>query len=73
MHCRGKMKVDELEAKVIQTLSSGKYPLFVNTTCGTTVLGAYDPVEDIADVCERYNIWLHIDVCNARLSYYIVY
>lgn len=30
---------------------------------GTTVLGAFDPLNEIADVCEKYNCWFHIDVC----------
>ena len=31
-------------------------------TSGTTVVGAFDPLKEIADVCERHGIWLHIDV-----------
>ena len=34
----------------------------VNATAGTTVMGAYDPLNDIADVCQRNgNVWLHVD------------
>lgn len=28
---------------------------------GTTVLGAFDPLEKIADLCEKYKIWMHVD------------
>lgn len=28
---------------------------------GTTVLGAFDPLEKIADLCEKYNLWMHVD------------
>lgn len=59
---RGKMRVDELEKAILLVIDQGATPLFVNATCGTTVLGAYDPVQEIADVCEKYEIWLHIDV-----------
>lgn len=37
-------------------------PFFVNATCGTTVLGAFDPVAEIAEVCSRHKVWLHVDV-----------
>ena len=52
----------ELERCIKQSLTDNKVPLMVNATCGTTVLGAYDPVMEIADICETYGIWLHIDV-----------
>jgi glutamate/tyrosine decarboxylase-like PLP-dependent enzyme len=28
---------------------------------GTTVYGAIDNVEEIIKVCERYNLWCHVD------------
>lgn len=31
-------------------------------TSGTTVLGAFDPLDAIADVCARHGLWLHVDV-----------
>jgi glutamate/tyrosine decarboxylase-like PLP-dependent enzyme len=42
-------------------LAKNEVPLLVNATCGTTVLAALDPFDEIADVCEKYGIWLHID------------
>lgn len=34
----------------------------VAATCGSTVLASYDPLEPIADICERHgDIWLHVD------------
>ncbi|TRY60308.1 hypothetical protein DNTS_015379 [Danionella cerebrum] len=40
---------------------NGYVPLFVNATAGTTVYGAFDPINDIADICEKHNLWLHVD------------
>lgn len=40
----------------------GYIPLYVNATAGTTVYGAFDPIQEIADICEKYNLWLHVDV-----------
>ncbi|XP_047284913.1 cysteine sulfinic acid decarboxylase isoform X1 [Homo sapiens] len=42
-------------------LDSGAVPFLVSATSGTTVLGAFDPLEAIADVCQRHGLWLHVD------------
>jgi PREDICTED: similar to AGAP005866-PA len=52
----------ELERLIKESISKGHQPFYVNCTCGTTVLGAFDPINPLADVCEKYNLWLHIDV-----------
>jgi len=53
----------DLEKKIRETKCSGyKMPFFVNVTCGTTVLGSFDPINKIADICDKYNLWLHVDV-----------
>lgn len=58
---RGRMIPAELEKLIIRHRSEGHLPFFVNCTTGTTVYGAFDPIEPIADICEKYGIWLHID------------
>uniref|UniRef100_A0AAQ5X9M7 Glutamate decarboxylase 1b n=1 Tax=Amphiprion ocellaris TaxID=80972 RepID=A0AAQ5X9M7_AMPOC len=51
----------DLEAKIIDAKQKGYMPLFVNATAGSTVYGAFDPINEIADICEKYNLWLHVD------------
>lgn len=56
------MIVSELERLVRERKAMGHIPFFVNATAGTTVLGAFDPINEIADVCQKYGLWLHVDV-----------
>ena len=39
---------EELEKQVLKDKEEGHLPFFVNCTTGTTVFGAYDPIEPIA-------------------------
>lgn len=57
----GRMLVEDLEAKVIQTMMMDKIPLMVCSTAGTTVLGAFDPLKETNDICKQYNLWHHVD------------
>jgi sulfinoalanine decarboxylase/sulfinoalanine decarboxylase/aspartate 1-decarboxylase len=57
----GKMRIDALEKQIKADIADGLSPFFVNATAGTTVLGAYDPIQEIVDICKKYNIWLHVD------------
>jgi sulfinoalanine decarboxylase/sulfinoalanine decarboxylase/aspartate 1-decarboxylase len=57
----GKMIVEKLEEQIKEDIKNGCIPTYVNATAGTTVLGAFDPLDKIADITEKYNIWLHVD------------
>ena len=63
----GGMIPADLETKILEAIQQNKKPFFVNATSGTTVLGAYDPLEDLAAICKKYDIWLHVDV--SKLPY----
>ncbi|XP_063003915.1 LOW QUALITY PROTEIN: cysteine sulfinic acid decarboxylase-like [Melospiza melodia melodia] len=58
---RGKMIPEELEKEIQRVKAEGSEPLLVCATSGTTVLGAFDPLDAIADVCARHGLWLHVD------------
>ncbi|KAF4805149.1 Glutamate decarboxylase 1 [Turdus rufiventris] len=72
---RGKIIPADLEAKILEAKEKGYVPLFVNATAGTTVYGAFDPIQEIADICEKYNLWLHVDGilqgCNQMCAGYL--
>lgn len=50
-----------LREAVIQAKKDGKTPFYVNTTAGTTVLGSFDPFRAISELCQEFNLWLHVD------------
>lgn len=58
---KGQMIPEKLEAQIIKDINDGFIPTYVNATAGTTVLGAFDPIDKIADITEKYQIWLHVD------------
>lgn len=58
---RGRMLAPALASAIDADVSAGHVPLMVNATAGTTVLGAFDPIAELADVCEPRKVWLHLD------------
>ena len=58
---KGKMHIEHLKELIIEDISNGLEPFFVNATAGTTVLGAFDDIDLISQVCKTHNLWLHVD------------
>lgn len=58
---RGVMKTDELEKQIKACIDEGRVPVSIIGTAGTTVRGAYDDFNALADVARKYDCWLHID------------
>ena len=57
----GRMDTEALELAIQTAIRENKTPFFIGATAGTTVLGAFDPIEDIANIASKYNLWLHVD------------
>jgi glutamate/tyrosine decarboxylase-like PLP-dependent enzyme len=58
---RGCLVVNELERVIEVDRQAGRRPFFINATAGTTVLGAIDPIEDLAAIARSKGLWLHVD------------
>jgi len=56
-----RMDVAELEAAIKDDIEHGMKPICVIATIGTTSTTSVDPVDAIAAICQKYNIWFHVD------------
>ncbi len=62
------MRPDALAAAIAADRAAGRQPFFVCATAGTTSSLAFDPVDAIADICEREEVWLHLDAAMAGIA-----
>uniref|UniRef100_A0A8C9UBR0 Glutamate decarboxylase 3 n=1 Tax=Scleropages formosus TaxID=113540 RepID=A0A8C9UBR0_SCLFO len=51
----------KLTPQTLLCSSQGLVPFYINATAGTTVYGAFDPLNEIAEICERHGLWMHVD------------
>ncbi len=59
------MRVDALDAAIAADRAAGMRPLAVVGTVGTTSTSSIDPIPAIADLCQREQVWLHVDAAYA--------
>ncbi|MDO5715341.1 MAG: aminotransferase class V-fold PLP-dependent enzyme [Tissierellia bacterium] len=56
-----RMDPADLQKKIQLDLKEDRIPFLVIGTAGTTNTGAVDPLDSLADICEEYHLWFHID------------
>lgn len=56
-----KMRPELLERYYQQAQAEGKHVIAVVGSACSTSTGSYDPLNAIADFCEKYNLWFHAD------------
>ena len=58
---RFRMDIALLKKYIKREEQLGNIPIGIVATAGTTDFGNVDPMEDIANIAEQYNIWMHVD------------
>ncbi len=53
-----------LDRTLADLKSAGRPVIAVAASAPATPIGAFDPLEPIADVCERHGVWLHVDAAH---------
>lgn len=56
-----RIRTERLEEAFQRAESYGKRVFCIIGCAGTTAVGAYDDLEQLADFAERHNIWFHVD------------
>jgi aromatic-L-amino-acid decarboxylase len=63
-----RMRVDALAAAIAEDRAQGWLPGAVVGTIGTTSSTSVDPLPEIAELCRRESIWLHVDAAYAGVA-----
>ena len=56
-----KMRMDDLVAKISADMEAGYVPFCVVGNAGTVDTGAVDPLREIREVANRFELWMHVD------------
>lgn len=56
-----RMDVDALATMIQEDKERGLHPYVVIASSGTTNTGSIDPLDEIASVCEKEQLWMHVD------------
>jgi L-2,4-diaminobutyrate decarboxylase len=61
---RRRMDPAKLEAAIQKHHADGQKIVAVAACACSTPIGAFDPLQDVAEVCRRHEVWLHVDAAH---------
>ncbi|MCP3099796.1 pyridoxal-dependent decarboxylase [Myxococcus sp. K15C18031901] len=56
-----RLRPEALEEGLAAATRAGRKVIAVVASAGSTATGAFDPLEPVADFCQRHDLWFHVD------------
>lgn len=63
------LRGETLEAAIQEDLAAGLIPFYAVAALGTTNSCAFDKLIEVGPVCNRYNVWIHVDAAYAGAAF----
>lgn len=63
------MKPEKLEEAIREDIQAGLIPVCVVAALGTTGTCSFDPLATVAQICNRFHVWLHVDAAYAGTAF----
>jgi glutamate/tyrosine decarboxylase-like PLP-dependent enzyme len=63
-----RMRTDKLRGAIAADLDSGRTPIAIVASAGTTATGSIDPLTPIAEICDEFALWMHVDGAYGALA-----
>ncbi|KAJ6647507.1 Aromatic-L-amino-acid decarboxylase [Pseudolycoriella hygida] len=64
-----RLRGEALEDAIKEDIAAGKIPFYVVATLGTTNSCAFDYLDEIGPVGNKYNVWVHVDAAYAGSAF----
>jgi aromatic-L-amino-acid decarboxylase len=64
-----RMIPEKLEESLAEDIKAGLIPCCVVAALGTTGTCSFDPLHEIAAICKRFHVWLHVDAAYAGSAF----
>nr|BDD85275.1 dopa decarboxylase [Ischnura senegalensis] len=64
-----KLRGETVARAIQEDLEAGLIPFYVVATLGTTCTCSFDCLREIGPVCNRYDVWLHVDAAYAGSAF----
>jgi aromatic-L-amino-acid/L-tryptophan decarboxylase len=58
---RQRMRVDQLRTQISTDFENGYRPFCVVASAGTVNTGVVDPLDQVADIAQEFDLWFHVD------------